>query len=117
MLSDIQSLGTVVVSFIKKAYNGASSIFVPSGDTPNAQRTLRVSHEVAKSGKVINTLYAVSHVKADPASTTGGSAVAAVQVKIIRPSFVTATDMKLIIDQVKTGLSTAVQDQLLDQQV
>jgi len=117
MLTDTQSLGTVVVSFIKRAYQGTSSLFSPTGDTPSAMRTLRVSHEVAKSGKVINTLYAVSHVKADPASTTGGTAVAAVQVKIIRPSFVTATDMKLIIDQVKTGLSTTVQDQLLNQEV
>jgi hypothetical protein len=39
-------------------------------------------------------------------------------VKIIRPAFVSATDMKTIIDQVITGLSPfAVQDKLLNQEV
>lgn len=117
MLTDTQSLGTTPVTFTKRAISGTSSQFVPSGDTPSAQRTLRVSHESAAGGRRVNTLYAVSHVKTDPASPTGATDTAAVQVKFIRPTFVSAADMKTIIDQVKTGLSTAVQDQLLNQEV
>lgn len=116
MLNDTQTIGTVAVAFIRRAYLGTISNFVPSGDAPNAERRLRVGHEVAKSGTV-NTLYAVSHLKVDPASPTSAPKAAAVQVKIIRPGFVTAADMKVIIDQVVKGLTNAgVQDSLLNQE-
>jgi hypothetical protein len=117
MLSDTLSLGTTAVSFVKRSYSGSSSTYAPTGETPSTARGLRVSHEVTSSGRV-NTLFAVSHVKANPSSPTGETQVAAVQVKIIRPAFVSATDMKTIIDQVITGLSPfAVQDKLLNQEV
>jgi len=116
MLTDTQSLGTTAVSFIKRAIQGTSSLFSPTGDTPTNERVLRVSHEKTRKGRQVNTLYAVSHVKANPGNATD-FATAAVQVKIMRPDFVSAADMKTIIDQVKTGLTSGVQDQLLNQEV
>jgi hypothetical protein len=116
MLNDTQTIGTVAVAFVRRAPTGSISNFVPSGDAPNAERRLRVGNEVAKSGTV-NTLYAVSHLKVDPAVPTAPPKAAAVQVKIIRPAFVSSTDMKLIIDQVVKGLTNAgVQDSLLNQE-
>jgi hypothetical protein len=115
MLTDTQTLGTTTVTFTRRVAAGQTSQFVPSGDTPANERKLRVGHEVTKSGTV-NTLYAVSHVKLDAASPTGATALASVQVKIIRPRFVSAADMSLIVDQVKTGLTTTVINALLNQE-
>jgi len=116
MLNDTQTLGTIPVNYIRRASSGTLSNFVPSGDTPSNERKLRVGHEVAKS-QTVNSLYAVSHLKSDPANPAAPAKPAAVQVKIIRPGFVSATDMKLIIDETINGLLDAgVQDALLNQE-
>lgn len=116
MLSDTQTIGTTAVAYVRRAPAGTTAQFVPSGDAPATERKLRVAHEVTKSGTV-NTLYAVSHLKQDPAVPTAPSKSAACQVKFVRPSFVTAADMKIIIDQAIKGLLNAgVQDALLNQE-
>lgn len=117
MLTDTQIIGTVAVTYTRRAPSGAQSVFVPAGDLPSTERKLRVGHEITKSGTV-NTLYAVSHLKQDPNAPTAPSKSAAVQIKIVRPGFVTAADMKVIIDQAVKGLTNAgVQDALLNQEL
>lgn len=115
MLSDNQVLGTIAVTFVRRTPTGTRSNFVPSGDTPIAERKLVVSHEVLKSGSV-NTLYSLSHVKINPASVSGETKPISVQVKISHPSFATAADVALVVDQVKTGLTTTVIGQLFNQE-
>lgn len=116
MLSDTISLGTVVVSFVRRAYSGLKSQFVPTGDTPANERKLTVGHEKLKSGGV-KTLFGVSHVILDPGSPVGATQVITVNLTISRPKFATATQVKLAVDQAVTGLTPAMVDKLFNQEL
>lgn len=116
MLENTLTLGGI--DFVKRNYNGTSSVFAPEADAPATERTIRVSHEKAKNGKVINTLFAISQPKIDGSTPGSAPTVAAVQVKIIRPAFVASSDMVIFMEWVAAALQTTeLQAQLLNQEV
>jgi hypothetical protein len=115
MLADTQTLGTTPVAFARRMYAGNKSQFVPNGDTPVNERKLVVAHEAQRNGN-IKTLVGLSHVLPDPSSTNGATRALVANVTITRPPYATATQTKLVVDQLVTALAATKIDQYFNQE-
>jgi hypothetical protein len=121
MLANTLALGVsgTLLNFDKRYPDKGQSVFSVAGLAPTASRTLTVSHTPLANGS-IRTLFSLDEVDVDPASTstvvrTGTSRL---YVVIQRTSFKTAADVKAMFTRLKTMCdSTALQDQLLNQEV
>lgn len=118
MIANTLSLGTVAVTYTKRFDGESKSLYSVAGLTPNTQKLLNVSHETSRSGKQIGTLANLTRTFVDPGSTTGQTADLRISLVIKRPDFVSATDVKVSIDEMKTLLgNVTVVDQLLNLEV
>jgi hypothetical protein len=97
------TLGSHAANY-NKAGNTLTGCTYNTTETPNAARALRVSHEVAKNGKQVNTLFALT--KQNPATATELASVSAIQLKFVRPSSVTTSAMEDLLKEMMILLLT-----------
>lgn len=119
MLSDTQILGITPnnLTFVKRFPDANKSQFAVAGLAANAARTLDVSHQQSSDGSV-RSMISLNEVDVNPGSAVGKTDTTRVYIVIQRPATKSAGDVKAIFARLKTIVdSTAIQDQILNQEV
>lgn len=119
MLNDTLALGLsgTLLTFTKRFPDAQKSVFSVVGLSPNAARTLTVSHQPAGNGDV-RSMISLDETDVDPGSSTGATKQTRLYLVLQRPSTKSAADCKAIFTRLKTLVDdTGFQDKFLNQEV